>query len=143
MDAVAIAAITSCTNTSDTGLLVAAGLLARRARQRGLRPPSWVKTSLGPGSPAAERRLRRAGLLEDLEALGFAIVGYGCTTCIGNSGPLVPAVAEAVERREAKPVAVLSGNRNFPRPHPCADSPAWRRAARFQSRSGVRNRAKR
>jgi aconitate hydratase len=122
MDAVAIAAITSCTNTTDTSLLVAAGLLARRARQRGLKPPSWVKTSLGPGSPAAERRLQRAGLLEDLEALGFSIVGYGCTTCIGNSGPLVPAVAEAVERREVKPVAVLSGNRNFPgRIHPQVD----------------------
>ena len=114
MDAVAIAAITSCTNTTDTGLLAAAGLLARRARARGLRVPPWVKTSLGPGSPAAERRLRRAGLLDDLEALGFAIVGYGCTTCIGNSGPLVPEVAAAVERREVKPVAVLSGNRNFP-----------------------------
>jgi aconitate hydratase len=114
MDAVAIAAITSCTNTTDTGLLAAAGLLARKAHQRGLKPPSWVKTSLAPGSPAAERRLRRVGLLEDLEALGFAIVGYGCTTCIGNSGPLVPAVAEAIERREVKPLAVLSGNRNFP-----------------------------
>jgi aconitate hydratase len=114
MDAIVIAAITSCTNTTDTGLLVAAGLVARRARQRGLKPPPWVKTSLGPGSPAAERRLRRAGLLEDLEALGFSIVGYGCTTCIGNSGPLVPEVSEAIERREVKPVAVLSGNRNFP-----------------------------
>ena len=114
MDAVAIAAITSCTNTTDTGLLVAAGLVARRARERGLRVPSWVKTSLGPGSPAAERRLRRAGLLDELEAMGFAIVGYGCTTCIGNSGPLVPAVEEAIARREVNPVAVLSGNRNFP-----------------------------
>jgi aconitate hydratase len=114
MDAVAIAAITSCTNTTDTGLLIAAGLVARRARERGLLVPFWVKTSLGPGSPAAERRLRRAGLLDDLEAMGFAIVGYGCTTCIGNSGPLVAAVAEAVERREVNPVAVLSGNRNFP-----------------------------
>ena len=114
IDAIAIAAITSCTNTTDTGLLVAAGLVARRARERGLQVPSWVKTSLGPGSPAAERRLRRAGLLDDLEAMGFAIVGYGCTTCIGNSGPLIPAVAEAVERREVTPVAVLSGNRNFP-----------------------------
>jgi len=113
-DAVVIAAITSCTNTTDTGLLVAAGLVARRARALGLRVPFWVKTSLGPGSPAAERRLRRAGLLDDLEAMGFAIVGYGCTTCIGNSGPLVPAVAEAVERREVNPIAVLSGNRNFP-----------------------------
>jgi aconitate hydratase A / 2-methylisocitrate dehydratase len=114
MDAVAIAAITSCTNTTDTGLLIAAGLVARRARERGLRIPSWVKTSLAPGSPAAELRLRRVGLLDDLEAMGFFIVGYGCTTCIGNSGPLVPTVSEATERREVKPVAVLSGNRNFP-----------------------------
>ncbi|PZR09664.1 MAG: aconitate hydratase AcnA [Azospirillum brasilense] len=122
-DAVAIAAITSCTNTSDFGLLVAAGLVARRARALGLRVPGWVKTSLTPGSPAAERRLRRAGLLDDLEALGFGIAGYGCATCIGNSGPLLPAVAEAVETRGLKPVAVLSGNRNFPgRVHPQIES---------------------
>jgi len=122
-DAVAIAAITSCTNTSDLGLLVAAGLVARRARALGLRVPGWVKTSLTPGSPAAERRLRRAGLLGDLEALGFGIAGYGCATCIGNSGPLLPAVAEAVETRGLKPVAVLSGNRNFPgRVHPQIES---------------------
>ncbi|WP_426958610.1 aconitate hydratase AcnA [Muricoccus radiodurans] len=118
-DAVAIAAITSCTNTSDLGLLVAAGLVARKARARGLQVPAWVKTSLTPGSPAAERRLRRAGLLEELEALGFGIAGYGCATCIGNSGPLLPAVAEAVETAGLRPVAVLSGNRNFPgRVHP-------------------------
>jgi aconitate hydratase len=117
--AVAIAAITSCTNTSDPRLLVAAGLLARKARQSGLTPPAWVKTSLAPGSPTAERYLRRAGLLDDLEALGFAIVGYGCTTCIGNSGPLAPAMAEAVASRNITPVALLSGNRNFPgRVHP-------------------------
>ncbi|UPG74552.1 aconitate hydratase AcnA (plasmid) [Roseomonas gilardii subsp. gilardii] len=122
-DAVAIAAITSCTNTSDFGLLVAAGLVARRARALGLRVPGWVKTSLTPGSPAAERRLRRAGLLGDLEAMGFGIAGYGCATCIGNSGPLLPAVAEAVETRGLKPVAVLSGNRNFPgRVHPQIES---------------------
>jgi len=113
-DAVAIAAITSCTNTTDLGLLVAAGLVARKARALGLRVPSWVKTSLTPGSPSAERRLRRAGLLEDLEALGFGIAGYGCATCIGNSGPLLPVVAQAVETGGLKPVAVLSGNRNFP-----------------------------
>jgi aconitate hydratase len=113
-DAVAIAAITSCTNTTDIALLVAAGLVARKARARGLQVPPWVKTSLTPGSPSAERRLRRAGLLEDLEALGFGIAGYGCATCIGNSGPLLPDVAEAVERAGLKPVAVLSGNRNFP-----------------------------
>jgi aconitate hydratase len=113
-DAVAIAAITSCTNTSDTGLLVAAGLLARKARALGLVPKPWVKTSLTPGSPAAARRLARVGLLEELEALGFGIAGHGCATCIGNAGPLLPAVAEAVETRGLKPVAVLSGNRNFP-----------------------------
>lgn len=88
--AVVIAAITSCTNTSDPRLIVAAGLLARKARAHGLKPPAWVKTSLAPGSPTAERMLRRAGLLADLEAMGFGIVGYGCTTCIGNSGALLP-----------------------------------------------------
>jgi aconitate hydratase len=117
-DAVAVAAITSCTNTSDFRLLAAAGLVARKARARGISVPSWVKTSLTPGSPATERRLRRAGLLEDLEACGFGIAGYGCATCIGNSGPLLPAAAAAA-RRGLKPVAVLSGNRNFPgRVHP-------------------------
>jgi len=112
--AVAIAAITSCTNTSDPRLLIAAGLLARKARRLGLTTPPWVKTSLAPGSPTTERYLRRAGLLADLEALGFGIVGYGCTTCIGNSGPLAPAMADALKAREITPVAVLSGNRNFP-----------------------------
>ncbi|MCR0982660.1 aconitate hydratase AcnA [Roseomonas populi] len=113
-DAVAIAAITSCTNTTDLGLLVAAGLVARKARALGLSVPPWVKTSLTPGSPSAERRLQRVGLLEDLEALGFGIAGYGCATCIGNSGPLLPAVAQAVEGAGLRPIAVLSGNRNFP-----------------------------
>jgi aconitate hydratase len=117
--AVAIAAITSCTNTSDPRLTIAAGLLARKARAFGLRPPAYVKTSLSPGSPAAARYLQRAGLLADLEAIGFGIVGYGCMTCIGNSGPLTPAMNEAVERDARVPVAVLSGNRNFPgRVHP-------------------------
>jgi len=116
---VAIAAITSCTNTSDPRLLVAAGLLARKAHERGLKPPAWVKTSLAPGSPAAASYLRRAGLLADLEAAGFGIVGYGCTTCIGNPGPLTQAIAEAQRAGAAKAVAVLSGNRNFPgRVHP-------------------------
>ena len=116
---VAIAAITSCTNTSDPRLLVAAGLVARKARRFGLTPPAWVKTSLAPGSPTAERYLRRAGLLEDLEAVGFGIVGYGCTTCIGNSGPLPAVVDEAMAEHGIVPVAVLSGNRNFPgRVHP-------------------------
>ncbi len=122
-DAVAIAALTSCTNTSDYGLLVAAGLVARKARRLGLAVPSWVKTSLTPGSPSAERRLRRAGLLEDLEALGFGIAGYGCATCIGNSGPLKPDVAAAITAGTLRPVAVLSGNRNFSgRVHPQIDA---------------------
>ena len=117
--AVAIAAITSCTNTSEPRLLVAAGLLARKARQLGLTPRNWVKTSLAPGSPTAVRYLQRAGLLADLEALGFAIVGFGCTTCIGNSGPLTPGIESAITGRGIVPVAVLSGNRNFPgRVHP-------------------------
>ncbi len=117
--AVAIAAITSCTNTSDPRLVIAAGLLARKARQLGLAPPSWVKTSLAPGSPAAVSYLQRSGLLEDLEALGFNIVGFGCTTCIGNSGALVPEMVDALESRDILPIAVLSGNRNFSgRVHP-------------------------
>jgi aconitate hydratase len=119
---VVIAAITSCTNTSDPRLLVAAGLVARRARQLGLKVPSWVKTSLGPGSPAAAAYLERAGLIDDLGSVGFDIVGYGCTTCIGNSGSLTASVQEALARSEIKPVAVLSGNRNFPgRVHPDLD----------------------
>lgn len=119
---VVIAAITSCTNTSDPRLLVAAGLVARRARQLGLKLPSWVKTSLGPGSPAAAAYLERAGLIPDLAAVGFDIVGFGCTTCIGNSGALTAPVQQALTRGEIKPVAVLSGNRNFPgRVHPDLD----------------------
>jgi aconitate hydratase len=116
---VAIAAITSCTNTSDPALLIAAGLLARKARLLGLKVPHWVKTSLGPGSPAAASYLKRAGLLQDLEAVGFGIVGYGCTTCIGNSGPLPETIAQAQKTGSSKAVAILSGNRNFPgRVHP-------------------------
>jgi aconitate hydratase len=119
---VVIAAITSCTNTSDPRLLVAAGLVARRARQLGLKVPAWVKTSLGPGSPAAAAYLERAGLVDDLAAVGFDIVGYGCTTCIGNSGSLTPPVQDAQAQGRIKPVAVLSGNRNFPgRIHPDLD----------------------
>jgi aconitate hydratase len=114
---IVIAAITSCTNTSDPKLLIAAGLLARKARAAGLSVPKGVKTSLAPGSPAAARYLARSGLDADLGALGFQIVGFGCTTCIGNSGPL-PADPD----RAGPPVAVLSGNRNFPgRIHPDLD----------------------
>ena len=119
---VAIAAITSCTNTSDPRLMMAAGLLARKARQAGLRVPAWVKTSLGPGSPAAADYLARAGLLDDLAAVGFDIVGYGCTTCIGNSGPLPAPVRDAMTTGAVHPVAALSGNRNFTgRIHPDLD----------------------
>src|SRR6266568_4479191 len=95
--AVAIAAITSCTNTSDPRLLVTAGLLARKASALGLARKPWVKTSLAPGSPATAAYLKRAGLLSGLEALGFAIVGYGCTTCIGNSGPLTDEILSAMD----------------------------------------------
>jgi aconitate hydratase len=119
--AVAIAAITSCTNTSDPRLLVMAALLARKARAFGLTPKPWVKTSFAPGSPSAERMLKRAGLLDDLASVGFQIVGFGCTTCIGNSGALPPAVRAAAASGRAM-VAVLSGNRNFPgRVHPDLD----------------------
>lgn len=116
---VVIAAITSCTNTSDPRLLIAAGLLARKARGLGLKVPAWVKTSTAPGSPAAQNYLNRAGLLEDLSAVGFDLVGFGCTSCIGNPGPLLPVVRAALDAGAIRPVAVLSGNRNFPgRVHP-------------------------
>jgi aconitate hydratase len=119
---VAIAAITSCTNTSDPRLLIAAGLVARKARALGLKAPPWVKTSLGPGSPAASAYLERAGLIDDLSAVGFDIVGYGCTTCIGNSGQLLPVVQQAIASGAIYPVAALSGNRNFAgRVHPDLD----------------------
>jgi len=110
---VAIAAITSCTNTSNPTVMVAAGLVARNALARGLEVPPTVKTSLAPGSKAVTEYLRGAGLLEPLEKLGFALAGYGCTTCIGNSGPLDEPVAEAVEDNDLVVAAVLSGNRNF------------------------------
>lgn len=116
---VAVAAITSCTNTSDPALLIAAGLVARKAHARGLTRPAWVKTSLAPGSPAALSYLDRSGLMADLEAIGFGVVGFGCTTCIGNTGPLTPPIRAAQEAGQAKAVAILSGNRNFPgRVHP-------------------------
>ncbi|UTV98422.1 aconitate hydratase AcnA [Marinomonas rhizomae] len=119
---VAVAAITSCTNTSSPALLVAAGLLAKKAVLLGLSIPDWIKTSLAPGSPAAVSYLKRAGLLEALEILGFGVVGFGCTTCIGNSGPLTSKISTALEREEIRPVAFLSGNRNFPgRIHPDVD----------------------
>ncbi len=110
---VAIAAITSCTNTSNPSVMLAAGLLAKRAVEMGLRVPSYVKTSLAPGSRVVETYLRASGLLPYLEQLGFHIVGYGCTTCIGNSGPLPSEVAAAIEKHGLVASAVLSGNRNF------------------------------
>ncbi len=118
---VVIAAITSCTNTSNPSVMVAAGLLARNACARGLRTPAWVKTSLAPGSRAVTDYLEGAGLMDPLETLGFNLVGYGCTTCIGNSGPLAEPIAEAIEANDLVGVAVLSGNRNFEgRIHPLA-----------------------
>jgi aconitate hydratase len=111
--AVVIAAITSCTNTSNPQVMVAAGLLARNAVARGLRPKPWVKTSLAPGSRVVMDYYDRAGLTEPLAELGFNLVGFGCTTCIGNSGPLLPGVSEAVRAGELSVAAVLSGNRNF------------------------------
>jgi aconitate hydratase len=110
---VIIAAITSCTNTSNPSVMLAAGLLAHKAVARGLRVPPYVKTSLAPGSRVVTEYLRHAGLLGDLEQLGFAVVGYGCTTCIGNSGPLAEEVESAVKEGGLVAAAVLSGNRNF------------------------------
>ena len=110
---VVIAAITSCTNTSNPQVLVAAGLLAKRAVERGLSSKPWVKTSLAPGSRVVMDYLGRAGLTGPLEQLGFYLVGFGCTTCIGNSGPLLPGDSEAVVEHELSVVSVLSGNRNF------------------------------
>ena len=111
--AVVIAAITSCTNTSNPSVLIGAGLLARKALKAGLKAKPWVKTSLAPGSKVVTEYLQRSGLLADLEALGYNVVGYGCTTCIGNSGPLPEEVVRAVEEGDLVAAAVLSGNRNF------------------------------
>ena len=110
---VVIAAITSCTNTSNPSVMLGAGLLARNAVQRGLKVKPWVKTSLAPGSKVVTEYLDRAGLTEYLDELGFNLVGYGCTTCIGNSGPLPPEVSKAVNDEDLAVVSVLSGNRNF------------------------------
>lgn len=116
---VVIAAITSCTNTSNPNVMIAAGLLARKARALGLVTKPWVKTSLAPGSQIVTEYLVQSGLMKDLEALGFHVVGYGCTTCIGNSGPLAEPIAKAIDEHELSVGAVLSGNRNFEgRVHP-------------------------
>jgi aconitate hydratase len=110
---VVIAAITSCTNTSNPNVMIGAGLLARNAVERGLKVKPWVKTSLAPGSMVVTDYLDRAGLTEPLEALGYHLVGYGCTTCIGNSGPLDSSISREIEERDLTVAAVLSGNRNF------------------------------
>ena len=110
---VVIAAITSCTNTSNPSVLVAAGLVARKAREKGMTRKPWVKTSLAPGSKVVTDYLDAAGLSEDLNAIGFNLVGYGCTTCIGNSGPLAPPISAAINDNDLVVASVLSGNRNF------------------------------
>ncbi|HEU4810310.1 MAG TPA: aconitate hydratase AcnA, partial [Sphingomicrobium sp.] len=110
---VVIAAITSCTNTSNPSVLIGAGLVARKAREKGLQVKPWVKTSLAPGSQVVSDYLKESGLQDDLDALGFDLVGYGCTTCIGNSGPLPEPISKAVNENDLVAVSVLSGNRNF------------------------------
>jgi aconitate hydratase len=110
---VVIAAITSCTNTSNPSVLIGAGLVARKAREKGLKVKPWVKTSLAPGSQVVSDYLRESGLQDDLDALGFDLVGYGCTTCIGNSGPLPEPISKAINENDLVAVSVLSGNRNF------------------------------
>ena len=111
--AVVIAAITSCTNTSNPSVMLAAGLLAKKAVEKGLKTKPWVKTSLAPGSKVATEYFHKAGLMDSLDALGFNVVGYGCTTCIGNSGPLPAEISEAIDAGKLNVAAVLSGNRNF------------------------------
>ncbi|WP_394270176.1 aconitate hydratase AcnA [Qipengyuania sp.] len=110
---VVIAAITSCTNTSNPDVLIAAGLVAKKARERGLKPKPWVKTSLAPGSQVVTDYLEKSGLQDDLDAMGFDLVGYGCTTCIGNSGPLAQPISTAINSNDVVAASVLSGNRNF------------------------------
>ena len=111
--AVTIAAITSCTNTSNPDVMIGAGLVARKARERGLTRKPWVKTSLAPGSKVVTDYLNDSGLMDDLEAAGFYLVGYGCTTCIGNSGPLPEEISTAIHEHDLVVASVLSGNRNF------------------------------
>src|SRR3978361_36256 len=110
---VVIAAITSCTNTSNPSVMVAAGLVARKAAALGLTAKPWVKTSLAPGSQVVAEYLEKAGLQKDLDKVGFNLVGFGCTTCIGNSGPLPEEISEAINENDLVAAAVLSGNRNF------------------------------
>ena len=110
---VVIAAITSCTNTSNPDVLIAAGLVAKKANEKGLKPKPWVKTSLAPGSQVVTDYLEKAGLQAELDQIGFDLVGYGCTTCIGNSGPLAPPISKAINGNDIVAASVLSGNRNF------------------------------
>ncbi|MCA9033453.1 MAG: aconitate hydratase, partial [Planctomycetaceae bacterium] len=110
---VIIAAITSCTNTSNPEVMLGAGLVAKKAVERGLDSKPWVKTSLAPGSKVVTEYLREAGLDTYLDRIGFNLVGYGCTTCIGNSGPVAPEISEGVHSGDLVAAAVLSGNRNF------------------------------
>ncbi|MEL7188023.1 MAG: aconitate hydratase AcnA [Pseudomonadota bacterium] len=110
---VVIAAITSCTNTSNPDVLIAAGLVAKKANERGMKPKPWVKTSLAPGSQVVTDYLVKSGLQDDLDAVGFDLVGYGCTTCIGNSGPLAAPISKAINGNDIVAASVLSGNRNF------------------------------
>src|SRR5699024_2296019 len=110
---VAIASITSCTNTSNPSVMLAAGLLAKKAVEMGLEVKPWVKTSMAPGSQVVTNYYEKAGLWPYLEKLGYHLVGYGCTTCIGNSGPLADEVSAAVNEHDLSVVSVLSGNRNF------------------------------
>ena len=110
---IVIAAITSCTNTSNPSVLIGAGLLAKKAIEKGLKVKPWVKTSLAPGSQVVTDYLEKAGLNKHLDQLGFNLVGYGCTTCIGNSGPLNKNISDAIQKENLYAVSVLSGNRNF------------------------------
>src|SRR5690606_2160065 len=111
--AVTLAAITSCTNTSNPSVMIAAGLVARKAAEKGLTRKPWVKTTLGPGSKVVTDYYEKSGLDKDLEQIGFYTVGYGCTICIGNSGPMIEEVSEAINANDLAVTAVLSGNRNF------------------------------
>ena len=114
---IVIAAITSCTNTSNPSVMVAAGLLAKKAVEKGLTVPPWVKTSLAPGSRVVTDYYQKSGLLPYLDKLRFNVVGYGCTTCIGNSGPLPTDVSKSIDDHGLVAVSVLSGNRNFRGPY--------------------------
>jgi len=123
-----IAAITSCTNTSNPSVMMAAGLLAKKAVEKGLTRKPWVKSSLAPGSKVVTDYYKAAGLTQYLDQLGFSLVGYGCTTCIGNSGPLPEPIEKAIQKADLTVASVLSGNRNFEgRVHPLVKPTGWPR----------------